>query len=103
MKQLAQTEKISNWCYEYTWTDGLHYSITIQGTRFEADSHAQRLGLTYGGELIAVYPVTDNELTAIQNNLLLATKYESNSGKDASCIANVYAGRACIATRRYSV
>jgi hypothetical protein len=86
------------WCYEYVWVDGLHYSITIEGTRFEADCHAQRLNLQYLGELVDVYPVTETNLEEIQNNLPLATTHESNTSKDSKCIANVYAGRASTVT-----
>jgi hypothetical protein len=103
MKTLAQTDKISNWCYEYKWRDGLLYSVTIRGTRFEADTHAQRLCLKYSGELISVYPVDDKQLEAIHNNLPLATTHESNSGKDSSCIANVYAGRASTIASRHTI
>jgi hypothetical protein len=89
---------ISNWCYEYTWDDGLLYSMVIHGTRFEADCTAQRLGLRYGGELIAVYPVGDVVVDRIKNNLPLAKTHESNPSKNQASAA-VYAGCASLACK----
>lgn len=93
-KSALDNQTTGAWCFEYAWADGLHYSITVHGTRYEADCHAQRLGLQYQGELVGVYALTDDGLQAIQNNLPLATTHESNTSKDPQCVANVYAGRA---------
>lgn len=85
--------QMGNWCYEYVWSDGLLYSIVIHGTRLEADCNAQRLGLRYGGELLAVYPADNDLVEQIKTCLPLAAQYENTPGNKQTR-ASIYAGRA---------
>lgn len=101
MLHKSESSEFKHWCYEYVWEDGLRYGITIHGTRYEADCHAQRLQLIYSGELVEVFPVTDEELQRVQTQLTLAKTYENNSGQTSnSIVAHVYAGRPSVAARR---